>query len=94
MTCRPIGCLLDEPLLAMLDRCATHPVYRALNAGRPEAMGEHLGISEEEGTRRSRELGNHCLWCDEFFTKHAPELLLAGAQTERGTIDLTIRTRG
>jgi hypothetical protein len=93
MTCRPIGCLLDEPLLAMLDRCAEHPVYRALNEGRPEAMGESLGISEEEGFRRSRELGNHCLWCDEFFTKHAPELLLRGAQTERGTIDLQIRVR-
>lgn len=90
MTCRPIGSLLEEPLLAMLDRCAQHPVYRALNEGRPEAMGEHLGISEKEGIRRSQELGNHCLWCDEFFTKHAPELLHRGAATERGTIDLQV----
>jgi hypothetical protein len=29
-----------------------------------------------------------CLWCDEFFTKHAPELLLHGAATERGAVDL------
>jgi hypothetical protein len=93
MTCRPIGSLLDEPLLAMLDRCAAHPVYRALNEGRPEAMGESLGISEEEGFRRSRELGNHCLWCDEFFTQHAPDLLHHGARTERGTIDLHILRR-
>jgi hypothetical protein len=90
MTCRPIGSLLDEPLLAMLDRCGQHPVYRALNEGRPEAMGEYLGISEEEGFRRSRELRNHCLWCDEFFTKYAPELLYHGGMTERGTIDLGI----
>jgi hypothetical protein len=90
MTCRPIGCLLDEPLLTMLDRCAQHPVYRALNEGRPEAMGEYLGIPEEEGFRRSRELGNHCLWCDEFFSKHAPELGVPGARTERGTIDLCV----
>lgn len=90
MTCRPIGSLLDEPLLAMLDRCAEHPVYGALNEGRPEAMGEYLGISEEQGFRRSRELGNHCLWCDEFFTRHAPELLHHGGMTERGTIDLTV----
>jgi hypothetical protein len=74
MTCRPIGTLLAEPLLAILDRCAQHPVYRALNEGRPEAMGEYLGISEEEGRRRAASLGNHCLWCDEFFTLHAPEL--------------------
>ena len=88
MTCRPIGTLLDEPLLAMLDRCAQHPVYRALNEGRPEAMGESLGLGEEYGERRSRELGNHCLWCDEFFTKHAPGLLHHGGRTERGTADL------
>ncbi len=83
MTCRPIGDLCVEPLLGMLDRCAAHPVYRALNEGRPEKMGEYLGIDEDEGRRRSQELGNHCLWCDEFFTKHAPELLQAGARTAR-----------
>jgi hypothetical protein len=93
MTCRPIGTLLEEPLLAMLDRCAQHPVYRALNEGRPEAIGEYLGISEAEGFRRSQELGNHCLWCDEFFTKHAPELLHHGAVTERGLTDLNLISR-
>jgi hypothetical protein len=91
MTCRPLGSLLHEPLLAMLDRCARHPVYRALNEGRPEAMGESLGIPEAEGFRRSRELGNHCLWCDEFFGRHAPDLLFRGGMTERGTVDLTFR---
>jgi len=75
MTVRPVGSLLEEPLFDILDRCAEHPVFQALNEGRPEAMGEHLGISEEEGFRRSRVLGNHCLWCDEFFSGHAPELL-------------------
>src|SRR5437870_4419647 len=91
MTCRPIGDLRTEPLIAMLDRCAQHPVYRALNEGRPEKMGEYLGISEAEGIRRSRELGNECLWCDEFFTKHAPELLHHGGMTERGDVDLAPR---
>jgi hypothetical protein len=75
MTVRPLGSVLHEPLLTILDRCAGEPVLQALNRGRPEAMGEHLGLSEEYGFRRSRELGNHCLWCDEFFTRHAPELL-------------------
>jgi len=85
MTCRPIGDLRTEPLIAMLDRCARHPVYRALNEGRPEKMGEYLGISEAHGTERSAALGNHCLWCDEFFTRHAPELLHRGAATARDT---------
>jgi len=90
MTCRPIGSLLTEPLVKILDRCARHPVYRALNEGRPERMGEYLGISEEEGIRRSRQLGNHCLWCDEFFTKYASDLLHHGGMTERGAVDLGV----
>lgn len=89
MTCRPIGSLLLEPLIDILDRCARDPVFRALlNEGRPEKMGQDRGISEDEGFRRSRELGNHCLWCDEFFTKHAPELLYHGGMTGRGAVDL------
>jgi len=88
MTCRPIGDLLNESLIAMLERCREHPVYRALNAGRPEAMGESLGLSEAYGFERSRELGNHCLWCDEFFLKHAPDLLQQGSITERADVDL------
>jgi hypothetical protein len=81
-TLRPLGSLLEEPLIAILDRCAAQPVFRALNEGRPEAMGGSLGISEEHGARRTRELGNHCLWCDEFFRLHAPELLRGPAQDE------------
>jgi hypothetical protein len=88
MTCAPLGSLLEEPLVAMLDRCARHPVFRALNEGRPEAMGESLGIPEAEGFARSAALGNHCLWCDEFFTRHAPALLATGAPTARGAVDL------
>jgi hypothetical protein len=91
MTCRPIGDLLAEPLLAILDRCAEHPVYRALNEGRPEKMGEYLGIGEDVGIRRTKELGNQCLWCDEFFTKHAPDLLHHGGRTVRGDVDLVSR---
>ena len=88
MTCRPIGSLLDESLIGMFERCSKNPVFQALNEGRPEAMGESLGVSEEYGFQRSRELGNHCLWCDEFFTSHAADLLHPGAITERGDVDL------
>lgn len=88
MTFRPLGSLLNESLIEMLDRCRQHPVFQALNEGRPEAMGETFGLTEEFGFQRTRELGNHCLWCDEFFAKYAPELLAAGAVTERGTVDL------
>lgn len=94
MTCRPIGSLLSESLIEMLDRCKQHPVYHALNEGRPEAMGETFGITEAEGFARSEALGNHCLWCDEFFTKHARDMLVPGTVTERGSIDLVQIGRG
>jgi len=90
MTCRPIGDLMDETLIGMFERCAEHPVYRALNEGKPERMGEYMGLSEAHGFERSAALGNHCLWCDEFFTKHAPELLKGETRTERGDVDLTV----
>jgi hypothetical protein len=90
MTCRPLGTLLGGPLIAMLDRCARHPVFRALNEGRPEKMGESLGINEEYGIRRTRELGNHFLWCDEFFTAYAGDLLFPDGMTTRGAVDLEI----
>ncbi len=88
MTCRPIGSLLGESLISILDRCARHPVFQALNEGKPETMGESMGVSAEYARERTRELGNECLWCDEFFTTHATRLLMPGAITERGARDL------
>lgn len=70
MTVRPIGDLRVETLDLILDRCRQNPVYQALNRGRPEEMGVHLGISVEQALERTRRLGNCCLWCDEFFTLH------------------------
>lgn len=93
MTCRPVGDLRSEKLKPMLDRLKQHPAYRALNEGKPEKLGEYMGLSEAYGIQRTKELGNHCLWCDEFFTKHAPELLHHGGMTERGTVDLTITAK-
>ena len=70
MTVRPIGDLRHEKLDEILRRCAENPVYMALNRGRPEEMGVHLGVSVEQALERTRVLGNCCLWCDEFFTLH------------------------
>jgi len=72
MTVRPIGDLRRETLESILDRCRENPIYQALNRGRPEEMGVAMGISVERALERTRELGNCCLWCDEFFLKHAP----------------------
>jgi hypothetical protein len=78
MTVRPIGDILEEPLVPLLDRCAEHPAFQAINRGRPEALGSWMGISEEQAQERNAALGNLCLWCDEFFSQHAPDLLWEG----------------
>lgn len=70
MTVRPVGDLRLESLETILDRCRANPVYQALNRGRPAEMGVHLGIPTDYAERRIEELGNCCLWCDEFFLKH------------------------
>ena len=51
-------------------------------------MGTTQGIGEDTGTARSHALGNHCLWCDEFFTRHAPELLRFDLPTARKGNDI------
>lgn len=88
MTVAPIGTLLKEPLLAILDRLAKHPVFQQLNAGAPERMGASLGVLAETGQARTEALGNHCLWCDEFFLECAPDLLEWEGKTVRGDKDL------
>jgi hypothetical protein len=91
MTCRPLGDLREQHLIDILDRCRENPVFQAINAGEPERMGESLGISAAHGESRTRELGNHCLWCDEFFETHATHLLHhKPTRTTRGLVDLTI----
>lgn len=85
MTCRPIGNILNEPLISILDRCSQSPVFRALNDGDPESMGQSIGLTKDLGLSRTEELGNQCLWCDEFFTKYAPELLESGAERSEVT---------
>jgi len=91
MTCRPLGDLREQRLIDILDRCALEPVFQAINAGEPERMGESLGLSHAYGLERSEALGNHCLWCDEFFEKHAPQLLHhTPTVTTRGLVDVTI----
>ena len=72
-TKRAIGCLLDEPLHAMLDRLAGDPVYEAISMGHPERMGVKRGWSVEKFLEKSRIqlpsgriYQNLCVGCDAF----------------------------
>ncbi len=69
-TLHPLGDARRDRVAEVLRRIASSPVFHKINEGDPYAMGESLGISADHGHRRAVELGNVCLWCDEFFERH------------------------
>jgi organic radical activating enzyme len=77
----PLGDARTEFISDILQRAARSPVFQKLNEGDPYAMGESIGVSREHGEKRAVELGNVCLWCDEFFEQHQPVANGAGMVT-------------
>lgn len=77
----PLGDARTERVADVLARVAESPVFQALNRGDAYGMGESVGIPAEEGLARAVELGNVCLWCDEFFDHHFDAATL-GPRTE------------
>lgn len=85
----PLGSLLEEPLIGILDSLRDEPAYRAINAGQPERMGLAYGWSTDAfveqaktATAAGRPYQNLCIGCDAF---HAQVLgpVLARAQERR-----------
>ncbi len=66
----PMGDARSERVADVLRRVAASPVFQAINQGDPYGMGEQQGITRAAATGRGAELGNICLWCDEFFEQH------------------------
>lgn len=66
----PLGDARREKVAEVLARLSGAPVWEALNQGDAYGMGESLGLPAEHGRRRAAELGNVCLWCDEFFARY------------------------
>jgi hypothetical protein len=69
----PIGNLLEERLIDILEALRGDPVYEAIHAGRPERMGESHGWDEARFRAASRTLTpqgqryeNLCIGCDRF----------------------------
>ncbi|GAB4405072.1 MAG: hypothetical protein OHK0053_30800 [Microscillaceae bacterium] len=69
-TKRPLGDARHEKVAEVLARLVGNPVFEKLDKGDIYGVGESLGISEAYARQRCGELGNVCLWCDEFFDKH------------------------
>ena len=67
----PIGNLVEEPLLEILDSLKGHPVFEALNAGDPLHMGESLGwdsdafiAASHTTTPQGTPYAKLCIGCD------------------------------
>lgn len=76
-TRRPIGNLVEEPLLEILDSLAQDPVFQAIHRGLPQHMGLSLGISEaayldlcRTQTPGGLPYANLCIGCDRVFEQH------------------------
>lgn len=66
----PLGDARTERVADVLARVADLPIFQALDQGDPFGLGESIGVSAAHAHERCGSLGNVCLWCDEFFTKH------------------------
>ncbi len=88
-TAEPLGDVAEDSVETILDRNSDDPVWQALSAGDPAAMGIVEGFDRDHALRRIEKLGSVCLWCDEFFTQRASR---ADRATGRGEERLPLLT--
>ena len=89
-TALPIGNLLDDDLVAILDSLAGVPAYEAISMGHPERMGQAYGWDEAKfvasscTTRPGGETyRNLCIGCDRFHEAKLGPVLAAAAARRR-----------
>src|SRR5262245_19043779 len=90
----PIGNLVDEPLVEILDSLRGDPVYEAINRGEPQRMGLAAGWDEEKFVAKSRAITpqgrsyeNLCIGCDRFHEEVlAPRLEAARERRRRARV--------
>ncbi len=75
-TRRPMGNLVEEPLMDILHSLVGHPVFEAISMGHPERMGLSQGWSVERFIEASETVTpagtsyrNLCIGCDQFQTE-------------------------
>jgi hypothetical protein len=87
----PIGNLVEECLIDILESLRGDPVYEAISAGHPERMGESFGWSEAHFALQSRATTpqgqayqNLCIGCDRFHEAVlAPRIAAARVRRRR-----------
>lgn len=86
----PIGSLLEDLLLEILDSLVGEPAYEAINMGHPERMGIAHGWSVDDflaqsatTTVRGRPYQNLCIGCDRFHQAVLGEVIERARQRRR-----------
>ena len=86
----PIGSLLEDDLVAILDSLAGEPAYEAITMGHPERMGVAYGWSEATFVERSATATpqgapyrNLCIGCDRFHEALLGPVLAAARERRR-----------
>ena len=89
-TALPLGNLVEEGLVEILDSLAGIPAYEAITMGHPERMGLAHGWDEATFIARSRTVRpdgapyeNLCIGCDRFHRAHLGPVLAAARQRRR-----------
>jgi hypothetical protein len=86
----PIGSLLEDDLIAILDSLTGIPAYEAITMGHPERMGLAHGWTEADFIARSRTVTpagaiyqNLCIGCDRFHDQALGPILEQARQRRR-----------
>lgn len=64
-----LGDVREHTVEELLEAVRADPDWQALNRGAPAQLGAGA-LPEGLAARRIRELGDVCLWCDEFMRRH------------------------
>lgn len=96
----PIGSLLEDNLLDILESLVGVPAYEAISMGHPERMGIAHGWSEGDFVERSRttttdgrDYQNLCIGCDRFHEAILGPVLEAARELRRQKRALTVGPR-
>jgi hypothetical protein len=86
----PIGNLVEESLIDILQSLKDEPAYHALNRGNPQGMGLGYGWSEQDFIENSKTLTpagnpyqNLCIGCDAFHLEVLKPVLDAARERRR-----------
>ena len=100
-TKRPIGNLLEDNLIDILDSLAGVPAYQAISTGHPERMGLSSGWSEAKFVAKSRALTpsgkiyrNLCIGCDRFHDEVLGPVLEEAREHRRAKRQATAAVQG